>query len=269
MIQREINLLVSSNPALGSKNLSADGSSFSIELQEPLVVEPFAKNIQLQATESTVWWLVSNIVENVNDMIYIDHSGTPYVLQIEQGLYGLDELNVTIHRALANAGAPTSPPLISITGDEATQKIVITHNVNAVTVDFTQPQTFASLLGFGSVTLGPNATSPFSYFSSGTANLNTVNYFLIHSDICESGLNINGKSSQVIAQVLIDTSPGSMIINSPFNPAKISASNLEGTKRRSFRFWLTNDSGNRITMPEYWSTRISITYWIDRKDLID
>ena len=185
-----------------------------------------------------------------------------YILTIPQGLYDLNGLNQAILRELDNQGAKIDPnPLLSFSPDEPTQKVEMRINYNNVLVDFTQPDTPRTILGFNSAIYGPYITAPISILAPNVAGFNTVNYFLIHSDLTNKGIRFNNNFNQTVAQVLIDVSPGSQIVSRPFNPARIPVPELVGAKRNNIRMWLTDDNDNRVfTNNEYWSARIVIRY---------
>lgn len=190
------------------------------------------------------------------------NSITNYIITIPQGLYDLNGINQAILRGLENAGAKTDPdPLIVMIPDEATSKVQIKFNYATVSIDFTPADTPRDILGFNSAVYGTYPTAPITIVAPNIAGFNTVNYFLIHSDLTSRGIRFNNNYSQTIAQVLIDVSPGSQIVNKPFNPAKIPVNELVGAKRNNIRMWITDDSNNRINMNnEYWSARIVIRY---------
>ena len=106
-------------------------------------------------------------------------------------------------------------------------------------------------------------TAPVNKLADNTAGFNTINYFLIGSDLVRRGIQINNKFAGVIAQVLIDVSPGSQIVSTPFNPSKIQCDELIGSKRTNLRFRLTDDKLRPVnTNGEYYSARIVIRYQI-------
>ena len=122
---------------------------------------------------------------------------------------------------------------------------------------------FITLFFFNSQTITVNLTAPITNLGDKTANLNTLNYFLIGSSIVSQGIRFNSSYNQTIAQVLVDVAPGSQIVSQPFNPARCDASNLIGAKRTSLRFFLTDDKNKPVnTGGEYWSARIVISYSI-------
>ena len=275
LVPHESSILVSSDPNQGAINRSADGSSFEIQLDEKLSVPKDAMNVTLAVEESTVWWTVPNILTGQNDLMYIfgDDQTLPvpvpqlYVIAIPQGLYDLTALNNSIQSQLEIAGArvldaggnPLS--LISLSADNATQKVNIRFNYPNVTVDFTQPLTTRIILGFDSLVYGPYVGAPLNVLAPNVAAFNQVNYFLIASDLVQKGIRFNNRYNQVIGQVLINVAPGSQIVSRPFNPARISADDLAGAQRTNLRFNLTDDSFRAVnTAGESWTARIVIRY---------
>ena len=70
-----------------------------------------------------------------------------YTVTIPQGLYDLSGLNQAVLRDLENKGAKINPnPLITMTPDDATQKVQIRFNYNNVSIDFTQANTFRDIV---------------------------------------------------------------------------------------------------------------------------
>lgn len=270
MVPHEISIIASSDPNNGAINRSADGSQFEIQLEDALQIPAEAVNITIDVEESTIWWSVPNIITGVNDMIYItaprasDDALTVYNIQVPQGLYDLSGLNQAVLRELENDGAKTNPsPVINLNPDDATQKVELRYNYIGVEIDFTLGDTFRDILGFNSQVVGPFITAPINTLADNTAAFNTVNYFLIHSDLTNRGIRFNNTYSQTIAQVLIDVPPGSQIVSKPFNPARINARELGGAKRTNIRFWLTDDSQRAVnTNNEYYTCRVAIKYLI-------
>jgi hypothetical protein len=272
MIQKEITLIVSSNPNNGAQNLSADGSSFEVNYQgeSPTAIPAQAKDITVEVQGADIWWTVPNVISGVNDKFKLTDtgadSGTVYTgtVTIAQGLYDLQGLANAIETQLVNAGAAQGT--ISFSADTATQKVLITANFIGISIDFTIADSVRNLLGFNSQVLGPSASKPFTWIADNVAAFNQINYFLIHGDIADRGLPFNDDYSQVLAQVLIDVSPGSQITFNPFNPSKSFASRLRGQRRTTFRYWLTDDQNRLVnTAGEYWSARLVIRYQIDPK----
>jgi hypothetical protein len=213
--------------------------------------------------------LAGNISPSEDDFSRVRAAGTitNFVLTIDEGLYDLSGLNQALLRELENAGAQIKDsndnplPLLTLSPDDATQKVEIRFNYSTVSIDFSQQNTCREILGFDSAVYGPYATVPYNLVAPNVAALNQVNYFLIHSDLTNKGIRFNNNYNQTISQVLIDVAPGSQIISKPFNPAKINAPELTGATRTNLRFWITDDKNRRInTNNEYWTARIVIHY---------
>ena len=269
MIKKQIDFLVSSNPANGSVNISADGSSFNVRYDEALIIPHESKNITVKIATSNIWWSIPNVILGVNDAFRLTDTGAgsgtvfgPTTITIPQGLYDLSNISNAIERELVNAGA--APGVISMSADTATSKVQITANFVGVTIDFTIANSVRDLLGFNSQVLGPSI-APITWSADNVAAFNTVNSFYIHGDIVDNGLGLNGDFSQIMANVQIDVVPGSLITYQPFNPAIVNGSHLKGTKRNYFRYWITDEQNRAINMGgEYWDARIVISYEIPR-----
>ena len=274
-IPEEISLIVSSDPQAGAINVSQDGSQFEIQLDgEGISIPKDAININVSVEESTVWWVIPNIIEGQNDTFYIfgdDDTAVPvpqlFTVVIPQGLYDLSGLNQALQAGLEAEGARTvdagnNPlPLVSLTADDATQKVRIRFNYPNVYVDFQPNNTCREILGFDPLQYGPYPAAPLSILAPNTAAFNQVNYFLIHSDLVNKGIRFNNAYNQTIAQVLINVAPGSQIVSTPFNPARCNGQELAGSKRTNLRFWLTDDKQRQVnTNGEFFTARIVIHY---------
>lgn len=260
-IPEEFNILVSSDPLNGARNRTADGSSFSVQLNTPIQIPAEAKHIHVSVPNSTIWNVVPNIIEGVNDTMYITENANNYVIVIPQGLYDLPSLNNAIAIQLENEGALTNPSILTLVADESTQKVIIKANYTGVSIDFTPDDTFRDILGFDARVVGPSTLAPENFIADNVAGFNVLEYFKIHSDIVPMGIQQNEDFDQTIAQVQISALPGSQIIDAPFLPAKSEASYLAGTKKKSIRFWLTDQRNNLVnTNGEYYSARITIAY---------
>lgn len=272
LVPEEISLLVSSDPSQGAVNVNPQGNAFEIQLDEEIAIPKDALNVHVSVEEATVWWTVPNILTGVNDTFYIfgDAAGGGtqlFTIQIQQGLYDLTGLNNSLQSELEAAGARTvdglgNPlPLVSLSPDDATQKVLLRFNYPNVTVDFTPANTPREILGFDALLYGPFVGAPLNILAPNVAAFNQVNYFLIASDLVQKGIRFNNRYNQVITQVLINVAPGSQIVSTPFNPAKINAQELAGSKRTNIRFRLTDDKLRPVdTNNEYFSLRLVIRY---------
>lgn len=271
LIPQEISFLVTSDPLQGAVNKSSDGSEFEIQFDDALIIPSDAVSVSVCCEEATVWWTVPNIITDNNNMFYIYGNsalGVPtlYTISIAQGLYDLNALNASLLNGLESSGAKQMngnvyQPLISLSADNATQKVLIRFNYPNVYIDFTQANTSREILGFNSAIYGPYALTPQNIIAPNVASFNTVNYFLIASDLVQKGIRFNNRYNQIISQVLINVSPGSQIVNTPFNPPRVQAQELAGARRTNLRFRLSDDRLRPVnTNGEYWTARIVIRY---------
>jgi hypothetical protein len=245
-------------------NVASDLSSFELNLEQPIMIPKKAQNCYLWCPEATVWNTSPNILIGVNDKLYIEHATLPYVITFEQGLYDLNQLQQVINLELVNQGAPAN--LINFIADNATQKIIIQFSQATTQIDFTQANTIRTILGFNSVLVpDPNPTTG-AYYQKGDveAQFNNVDYFLIHSDIVNYGIQINNKYTQTVRQVLITEAPGSQIASHIDNPPRIPCPELIGMTKKSLRFWLTNQNNELVpTSGNNWSVSYEIHYTIE------
>ena len=275
LVPEEINFIITSDPNQGATNVSQNGSRFTVKLEEAIEIPKDALNCTLSVEESTVWWTVPNIITGENDKLYVTGptQANPAVdqtavLTIPLGLYDAPGLNESIQNLLENAGFQTtdgvpaiSKPVFTITTDEATSKIIIRFEYPTTEIDFSQPDTMRDILGFDALVYGPYIGAPQNIPAPNVAGFNTVNYFLIHSDLVQQGIRFNNNYNQTIAQVLIDVAPGSQIVSKPFNPAKSDCNRLAGSRIDRFNVWLTDDSQREVnTNNEYFTARIVIRW---------
>lgn len=265
-----IPFLFSSDPDAGALNRSSGGDKFEVNLQEPINIPPMARNVTVSMETATVWWVVPNIITGTNDLMSVIDTGAgsgtahTYSITIPQGLYDLSGLNEAIVREIGNdpLGAGfLATPLISLSADTSTNKVELNINYVGVSVDFTIAQSFRDIVGFNSAVVGPPAAAPTVYLADNTAAFNTVNSFLIHSDIVSRGMRFNGNYSQILDQVLIDKPPGSLLVQEKFRPPVIVEPTLRGQPRNIIRFWLTDESNQAVnTNGEYYTCQIVIKY---------
>ncbi len=259
MITHEIPIIIDSSTAAGALNKSTDGSSFEINLENGIQIPSSASSCTVQVQEASVWWVVPNLITNINDAFSINDGGGPYIGVLPQGLYDLNTLQQSMDSAVVAAGGPSG--LFQFIADSSTQKVVIRLIGIGVSLDLTGATTFRDLLGFNSQVLGPTAVAQTDFLGDSQAAFNQIDYFLVHSDLVNRGIRINNTYEQVIAQVLIDVAPGSQIVSTPFNPPKSPSWDLIGSKKKRIRFWLTDNNQNLVnTNNENWSARIIIEY---------
>ena len=259
-------LVVSSSIAAGAKNVSADGSTFDVVMEEPLLIPSDAFDCSVEVQEATVWWTTPNISAALgNNKFYVEHDASNYVITIIDGLYSANSLSETIERELIELTG--EPGLLTISGDDPTQRVNLNFAVVDMQVDFDQPDTPRLLLGFDArlVPLAGLTTAEQHEISDSVAAFNQVDHFLIHSDIVNSGIRVDGKFNRTIVKVSIDVHPGSQIVFRPFVPLKIDANNLIGANLDQLHFWLTDQNGvTTDTSGEIWTVSVIISYSLEK-----
>ena len=246
----------SSDLANGAVNRSADGSTFTVELEgSGLGIPRNATNVNLQVLNSELWWNTPNIVVGQNANFRYTTGGVTYTVVIPTGLYSVSQLDTTINRETGNAD------LFLIEPDVGQGKVQITFKNAGDSIDFSYTQSFNELLGFeAKVYNSPGANQ--TVVGPNTAKFSSTSYFLIQSDITNQGLLFNGTYDSIIAKILITSQPGSQVLYQPVNPTLIDAINLIGDRRRRYQFsLLTNTKERADTNGEYWSVQLRISYY--------
>jgi hypothetical protein len=267
-IKIQKDLLVSSNPDQGALNLSEDGSSFEVKLQDPITIPDKARNIKLEVQKALIWNNMPNIYAGVNDKVYINGPNTEgvqtsFIITISQGSYDLQTLVNDILADLEVKGAKTEPlSLISLDADVATGKVEISLNYNTVQIEMRSWNTPHKLIGLNKeLYTVPVGQITHTFLAPNVANFAALESILVHSDITNKGLSINGNYSQTIAQILPDVRSGSLIVFQPLSPLRIDCDNLNGTELQSFRVWITNERNESIsTNGEYYSMLLKLSY---------
>jgi len=267
-IKIQKDLLVSSSPDQGALNLSEDGSSFEVKLEDAITIPDKARNIKLEVQRALIWNNFPNIYTGVNDKIYINGPNTEdvessFVVTIAQGSYDLQTLTNDILADLDVQGAKTEPlSLISLDADVATGKVEVSLNYPTVQIEMRSWNTFHRILGLTEqLYTVPAGKTTHTFLADNVANFSAVESILVHSDITSKGLSINGQYSQTVAQILPDVRSGSLIVFQPLSPLKIDCDNLKGTELQSFRVWLTNEKNESIsTNGEYYSMLLKLSY---------
>ena len=100
MLKNIIDFQISSDAALGALNKSADGSTFSIRLdQNGLGIPRRAQACTLEVLGAEMWYNTNNIT-STNNQIGITSAGITRNVSIEPGLYSIDTLQSGFERAI-------------------------------------------------------------------------------------------------------------------------------------------------------------------------
>ena len=266
ILKKEFSFYVSSDPDTGAVNVSQDGATFRVNLNNPIQIPKNALSCELSVIQANVWNDSNNISAQFNNNIFnftTNHSGAPvnYNFVLPDGLYSLSGLNAYLSTQFTNLGLPSN--LITISGDESTQKTILTFLVASDQVDFTVPNSVREVLGFDS-RLSPLVPQPAGYndFSDNSAEFNRTNSYLIECDITQEGIPVNNFNQGIVASVPINVSPGSQITYEPRNPLVIDASDLIGNTRQVLNVRLLNQSLELATTNEIYSFVTRIVYYL-------
>lgn len=272
IIDKEMSIFFSSDEKNGAENVSSDGSSFQVSLNKPLSIPSAAVQCKMGITQASIWNTSANISpefgNNIFSFITTDVSninqGGPITtnINIPEGLYSVIGLNTYMGTQFKNLGFPTN--LITISGDDATQSIILTFLEAGTQVDFTVGGSCREVLGFNA-RLSPEIPQAAGYsdYGDNEAAFNRTNSYLIRSDIVSYGIPINNKAANIIAQIPITAAPGSQINYQPTNILWCDASELIGQTRLNLSFVLNNQSLQPTpTSGDNWSFILTIAYSI-------
>jgi hypothetical protein len=261
--KKSFTILFSSAYNNGAIDISDDGTEFSVNLNHPIGFPNTSFDCSLQVIQATVWNSVFNITAAFqNTKIYYYHGpdSTLYTVNISPGLYSVSSLNGEISKKLINQGLPADS--LSITGNESTQKTLLSFNYVGSYVDFTQTDTCRILLGFDSrfSPIAPTTIVGQSDDANNIAKFNVIESFLIKSDIITEGISTNQTSGTTIANIPITSGVNSQIVYQPLNPVSINATVLKGTIRNYISFRLTTEKGIPAPTNADYSVLIKFSY---------
>jgi hypothetical protein len=267
LIPREFSFIFSSAEENGADNVSEDGSKFSVILSSALQVPSSAVYCYLSVTQASIWNTSPNISAAFGNNKFeftTTNAGNPgtHNITIPDGLYSVSALNGFLSTTLVNLLLPNN--LISLTGDSATGKSILTYLEAGDSTDFTITDSVREVLGFDSriSPLAPQAAG-FSDFGDNIAEFNRVNSYIIASNVISNGIPLNGGGRGIIASVPINVNPGSQISYQPQSPIAINASELIGNSKLNIDFELLDQELRPTpTASEDWSFVVSIKYGI-------
>ena len=243
-------------------NYDKTTSTFSVNLQSAIRVPAEAKLCKIRVVQSEIWNLVSNVDTSQGNKIRVDIGGTGtniVDLTIPDGQYSVEALNISIQNALIDQGELAT--VLTIEGDAPTQRVKFSSSVAGTIVSFPAFDYMFNILGFslgGSLTL--TLVGVF-YLAPNIARFNNINAFLLHSDIADAGIPVNGDYLGVIAKIPITAPSGSLIVYQPGYPISIDATGLIGQSVQNVQFWLTDESGTRrVNTREDYSVLLEIVY---------
>jgi hypothetical protein len=244
--------------------VSPNRDSFTVTLNNPISVPAEAKSCSIGLYQANIWNSSPNIITDVNDKFYFTYASTDYTIIFPQGLYSLNDFNATLSSLVFDSRAGLLPKdLFTFFGNTATQKVQVALNYVGTQLRFNGPDNMAKILGFEDGVNYPLSPSNFAgqiIFAPNIANFNTINSFLVTTDLVNNGLPINAQSASIIAQVPITAAPNSLITYSPVQIVWILCDHLIGHPRSSITFRLTNEFLGSVVVLEDWNIILSVKY---------
>ena len=257
----------SSSPAAGAQEVSADGSSFEVQLDIPIVVPASAADVEVGLIKASIWNTSPNVSPAFANNVFsytttVAPAGT-YQVVLPEGLFSLSGLSAYLSGAFTNNGHPSG--LFIFGGLEATQQTAVVFSKAGDTVDFSVPGSIGALLGFPTSGPGSVITAPLDGYralSPNSATFNRVNSYVIGSDRFVRGLNVNGEQLfGAVGNVPITAAPGSQINFDPRQIVWVPADELRGAPIVRPRFTLRDQDGRPTpTGGEDWSFVIEIRW---------
>ena len=250
-------LNLSSDPTLGAVNVSADGSSFQIDLNSGrgILVPRESTVCEICIMRASIWNVSPNLGPLYNNNVLTFTSGLTHTIAVPEGLWSLSALNIYLNTQFVALGYPTG--LFRLTGLDSTNQTAISFANMADSIDFTVAGSLRSVLGFDSRIVTVNVDSGTAYSDSAAA-FNRNDSYQISTNMV-TGLQVNSSTSGVIGIIPITASPGSLISYDPQQLLWIPAPELIGSARSNLRFALQNQSGDPTpTEGEVWSATMVI-----------
>ena len=266
-IKIEKDFLVSSDENKGSYDKSDDGSTFTIN--QTITIPDDARNIKIEISKMLIWNNFFNIKEGENNKFYIygpdiNDEYKLFDISIYSGIYDLNTLLNDILLELELQEAKQEPtPIFSIEPDTATGKINFILNYDNMYIEMRSWNTFHKILGLekNKYDIPENKTTPYQFLGDNFAIFNQIEYILLHSNITDKGLELNGQTYQIIGQILPDVKSGSLIIYQPIKSLKIECDNLKGNSINNIKFWITDQNNILLdTNKENYSMLLKLTY---------
>jgi len=262
LVKKEISYYFNSATEAGAVKIGNLGNKFKISLDSPIHVPSSAKYATLHVPTASIWNNSPNISAEIgNNKIYFSYGGTSYVINIEDGLYGVVDIDTLCSAFFTNNGLPSN--LFEISSNDSTQKITIAFNFADIIFDFTQPDSCRDVLGFNSQTFGP-FPPPSIQPAPNVAAFNRVVSYFIRSTLLSGGIPQNQFSSGIIADIPINAPVGSLINYEPRHPINCDANELIGNPKQTFIFTLVDQLERDVsTLGEEFSLSVVIEYWVN------
>jgi hypothetical protein len=249
------------------------GNRFNVQLNSPITIPQDSVYASLEVVSAKVWNVSPNISAGIgNNHLYFVYQGVDYDVEIPDGLYGIEELNLFIKIYFSN-DAVLPNDLLVLEENGAIQKLSVKFNYIDTTIDFTRPNacidvtgfftthnevsdTFTSTMVISSTIAGESITAP------NEARFNRIVNYYITSNLLSDGIPLNNRSNGIICEVPILVKAGYLINFVPTNPLRVDCTDLIGNSKQLISFGLVDQLGREVsTSGEDWSLAIVIRYF--------
>lgn len=271
MQNKTVPIFAGSSDALGAQNVSVGRDKFTVQLKKTILFPPEAYNIRLELRQATIWWTANNIETGVNDSFRFLVSGdpsSPYDITLDSGLYDISALNSAVNNALINEGLASN--LLTFSGDNATQKVILTFSAAGQRVEWVAGS-FFELCGFNTGQFVPAAgftVGAYSEAAGSVANFSDVSSFLIHTDLVRNGIPQGDQEHLMIADIPISVAPGSQQLYQPALPIEIDCPHLRGSSVSQFSVWITDQNNRGLNFNgENFTILLIIKYMVDEQNV--
>lgn len=276
LIKKEI--MIHADSAFGD-NLNDLGSSFTLDINPPLLVPENAVSCDIAVDQATVQYTFPNLsVGSTTDNFVYTHGGSEYTHAIPEGIYALQDVVDFMNRAASSdgVGVGDDQPLFSAIPITSTQKVALgvwhQDESSSLRINMFQSPALASILRFYSDSIGDDLEFIASASTAGTyeyqlapnvATFSALSYFRLESSLPIKGVDPRGLSSLTLAVITPDVSPGSQLLYRPFNLIPHDAKGLIGAEFSNITFSLKNNSGALVsTLGESWSIVLRLSYMV-------
>lgn len=264
IINKTWSAFFNSDPLSGSTNLSADGTQFSVTLNNPLRIPASCVSCKMGVVNASIWNTSPNIAAAYNNNIFAYTIAlTPYSITIPDGLYSLSQLQSYLNSQFVERGQQSNQFLFI--PNAPTSQVYIQYLNNTYGLNFTG-NTVGKILGFPlgvypySSTVGGILQPPAGYI----AKFNRNNTYLVRTNFVNSGIPINSNAQGIIASIPIPSdSINNLIAYQPNQISWFDCSELISTAKSNFYFILSNeDLQPTPTNGESWNITVLIEYSI-------
>lgn len=266
MSEGQFDIIMSGAQITGSDK-TAIKSRFTVRYPQPIRIPDTATECVVSVQAANIWNSVRNITATNNVFrVYVPNASnqlTWYSLLLSPGLYDIDSFAAHVTLLMQNEGILMSTQPITVAANYASGKVVLKFAVTGVKVDFTAANSCHAILGFAAQEYGGYAANqtPQNLEAPNPAKFNQYDSLQIHASLVDEGLLLNDKYYQTVAQVPMNAGIGQVVYFSPYNPSRVYANRLVGSKLDRISVWLTTQDG--VTEPDLGGEDFSVRFRIE------